>query len=235
MKASRKLIPAFAMLLIAAVMMSTASYALFVTNGTVQANGMSITAKANTTYLMISSTEGGFESDITQATVETVSTNGTKYPIVYDGTQWKKAVGKDFTDGTATGGYTEVTDTDAYVVSQSFWVKVAPGYDSASNFKLKSIVVTGSSQAVSVMVEAGSAVNYTTFTYNKDAKTTTHSVVGGNLYDTVTSSTALEFVVHIYINGDHPDVTNQNFLDDVLKNLKVDLTFEAISGPADAT
>ena len=228
MKASRKLIPAFAMLLIAAVMMSTASYAWFVTNGTVQATGMSITAKANTTYLMISSTSDGFESDITQATIENVSTTGTKYPVVYDGTDWKKAVGKDFSDGTATGGYATVTDTGEYVVSQKFWVKVAAGYDSASNFKLSSIKVTGASQAVSVMVEAGSAVNYTTFAY--DAGTTTHSVVGGNLYDTVTSSTALEFTVNIYINGDHPDVTNQNFLDNMFNNLRVDLTFEATSG-----
>ena len=39
-KSTRKLIPAFAMLLISAVMLSTASYAWFATNNTVRASGM---------------------------------------------------------------------------------------------------------------------------------------------------------------------------------------------------
>lgn len=225
MKASRKLIPAFAMLLIAAVMMSTASYAWFVTNGTVEANGMSITAKANTTYLMISSTSTGFEDDdISKGTVETVNVSGIKYPVVYDGSGWKKAVGTTFSDGTKKGEYSTVTDTGEYVVKQEFFVKVAAGYDNASNFKLTSIQVTGASQAVSVMVEAGSNVNYT-----KVENAGVHEVVGDNLYDTITTS-AVSFTVYIYINGDHPDVTNQKFLANTLKDLAVSLTFDATAG-----
>lgn len=45
-KLNRKLIPAFAMLLLSAVLMSTASFAWFSANGTVDASGLSITATA---------------------------------------------------------------------------------------------------------------------------------------------------------------------------------------------
>lgn len=45
MKLTRKLVPAFAMLLVAAVMMSTASFAWFSMNTQVKATGMSVTAK----------------------------------------------------------------------------------------------------------------------------------------------------------------------------------------------
>ena len=46
MKMTRKLIPAIAMLLVSAVMMSTASFAWFTMNSTVQATGMTVTAVA---------------------------------------------------------------------------------------------------------------------------------------------------------------------------------------------
>ena len=53
MKKMRKLIPALAMLLISAVMMSTASFAWFSMNTTVSASGMSVTAKNESKYLQI--------------------------------------------------------------------------------------------------------------------------------------------------------------------------------------
>lgn len=53
MKNTRKLIPALAMLLVSAVMMSTASYAWFSMNTTVIADGMQITAKNESKYLQI--------------------------------------------------------------------------------------------------------------------------------------------------------------------------------------
>ena len=53
MKMTRKLIPAIAMLLISAVMMSTASFAWFSMNTSVSAKGMQITAKNESKYLQI--------------------------------------------------------------------------------------------------------------------------------------------------------------------------------------
>ena len=54
MKTTRKIIPALVMLLVSAIMLSTASYAWFATQTTVEANSMSVKAKAEAKYLWIS-------------------------------------------------------------------------------------------------------------------------------------------------------------------------------------
>lgn len=53
MKKFKKLIPAFCMLLISAVLMGTSTYAWFSMNKTVTANGMEVTAKSNSEFLLI--------------------------------------------------------------------------------------------------------------------------------------------------------------------------------------
>lgn len=57
MKTTRKILPALAMLLVSAIMLSTASYAWFASNSTVKATGMSVKVKANTYYLEITTPE----------------------------------------------------------------------------------------------------------------------------------------------------------------------------------
>ena len=57
MKLTRKLIPAFVMLLVSAVLMSTASFAWFSMNETVEATGMKVTADAEFIFLEIKGTE----------------------------------------------------------------------------------------------------------------------------------------------------------------------------------
>ena len=54
MKLTRKLIPAMIMLLVSAVLMSTASFAWFAMNTTVKAQGMAVKAKADSIFLEIS-------------------------------------------------------------------------------------------------------------------------------------------------------------------------------------
>ena len=54
MKLTRKLIPAFIMLLVSAVLMSTASFAWFAMNTEVSATGMAVKAKADSIFLEIS-------------------------------------------------------------------------------------------------------------------------------------------------------------------------------------
>ena len=52
MKKMRKLIPAFSMLLVAAIMLSTATFAWFTMNESVTASGMEIQAKASGNLLI---------------------------------------------------------------------------------------------------------------------------------------------------------------------------------------
>ena len=63
MKNTRKLIPALAMLLVSAVMMSTASFAWFTMNSTVKAEGMQITAVAPASLWITDVTDNTQDSD----------------------------------------------------------------------------------------------------------------------------------------------------------------------------
>ncbi len=56
MKMTRKLIPALVMLLVSAVMLSTASFAWFASNDTVAVNGMNVKVKSTAKFLEISKT-----------------------------------------------------------------------------------------------------------------------------------------------------------------------------------
>ena len=56
MKKFRKLVPAFAMLLVSATVLASTTFAWFSMNNKVTATGMEVTAKANTQYLVIAKT-----------------------------------------------------------------------------------------------------------------------------------------------------------------------------------
>lgn len=82
MKKFKKLIPAFCAMLVSAAMLGTSTYAWFSVNKKVEANGMSVTAMANTQYFAINTTLGTgnkFEaksSDINSVTAATATQAG---------------------------------------------------------------------------------------------------------------------------------------------------------------
>ena len=55
MKMSKTILPALAMLIVSAVMLSTASFAWFAMNNSVSANGMEVTVKSDSVYILIQS------------------------------------------------------------------------------------------------------------------------------------------------------------------------------------
>lgn len=93
MKKMRKIIPAFAMLMVAAIMMSTASFAWFSMGTTAAANGMQIEAKA-TSSLIISNTraDSGAGEVSFEGRKTTVSFSGTAASLLPS--TWRDAAGK---------------------------------------------------------------------------------------------------------------------------------------------
>lgn len=81
MKATRKLIPAIAMLLISAVMMSTATFAWFSTNTQVSAGGMTIKAKSETLFLQIVAGTDEFDADKDQINADAKQATATIAPV----------------------------------------------------------------------------------------------------------------------------------------------------------
>lgn len=82
MKATRKLIPAIAMLLVALITTSTASYAWFSMNKQVSATGMTLTATAPANLLISADNDVAGDDDATWAATEAVNftTTGKLYP-----------------------------------------------------------------------------------------------------------------------------------------------------------
>ena len=114
MKLSRRLIPAFAMLLVSAVLMSTASFAWFSINSDVTATGMSITATADSSLVIKGSKDGAFTSIGTNEHKDVVlnptsSADGVKFAAlkagvrvqstVAAGATWSDNINNDVIDG----------------------------------------------------------------------------------------------------------------------------------------
>ena len=72
MKMSKTILPALAMLIVSAVMLSTASFAWFAMNSSVEANGMEVNVKSDSMYLYIAAAE----DDTTELTSTQVINNG---------------------------------------------------------------------------------------------------------------------------------------------------------------
>lgn len=112
MKKFKKLIPAFCAMLVSAAMLGTSTYAWFSVNKKVEANGMSVTALAETQYFVISDTAGEFSTDTAskgQKLTVTENTTAVK-PIAFTKTGITTAT-DGLTDVAANSWYTAQVDT----------------------------------------------------------------------------------------------------------------------------
>ena len=152
MKTTRKILPALVMLLVSAIMLSTASYAWFASNSTVTATGMSVKVKANNYYLEIAkpATTPAFGSgvELTNETKEIELVHamfGTpKNPATApDQLNWylgtsnsATSVGDISNDATALN-FGDTTIRDKYVLYNEVLVRMSPSSDIAlSNLTL---------------------------------------------------------------------------------------------------
>lgn len=144
MKKFKKLIPAFCAMLVSAAMLGTSTYAWFSVNKKVEANNMSVTARADTQYFVISKDEGTFATtgDSKGQTVDLTETGnlgikpaawGQKGSMVdagwytanvskYDSTADEEII--NVNPITMTGGYFGTTD---YFKAYTFYIGLAAG------------------------------------------------------------------------------------------------------------
>ena len=249
MKKMRKLLPALAMLLVSAVMMSTASYAWFAMNNTVSASGMLVKAKSDQTYLLISETpaaEGADEKTHaaaiqTQAitSIETVSTTGKNlevYPAALKAGSTNRgnivfytAVGTDFDDATAVeSSKTDIASSalSKYVVKYTLYLTVADDAVSAENLKISGVTIEGDS-AVSVVVATDDAIVEIKETTGEDY---TSAVISGS--KKITDESVYVVDVYVFYDGNETTVTTENANN--LADTTVSISF-SVNGVADAT
>lgn len=169
---ARKLLPAFAMLTVSAISLSTSTYAWFSMNKEVDVTGLQLTAKSNSSYLIIGDTDN-------LQTLQGSSANSTTLTFTGDGASlevFPSQHNPGGADDTAVVGSTKVTNTatasdygnwyykiaaspsasaadaskpataltsfDDYVLHKTVYVTLATGSQAASNLKLKSSLFT---------------------------------------------------------------------------------------------
>lgn len=179
----KKLIPAICMVLVAATLLGTSTFAWFSMNTTVTATGMQITAKTDSIFLQIIPANGSFID--TQAQDSATATNGTKEvrPTSavksFEGTSLTHLTSSDksdaiqfveaFSNNPASSNrftnYKDVTtaakattgDTNVYTLINEFKIRLNPttGIRNASNLKVSSVSITSSAApAQDVMLSA---------------------------------------------------------------------------------
>ena len=223
MKKFKKLIPALCMLLISAVLMGTSTYAWFSMNESVKAEGMQVTAKSNSTYLLITNTKDatGANPGATDLGVEQkfVDTAKAVYPTAYTTTaitsgaatlieanNWYTCNNK--LSNAATGNevnYKNVTLGDeSYFAKYTVYLTLSKdSEDWEGTLKVKMGRLEQADQAVSAVVVIGTEnFNFTGAT--PAPQTTTKDVK-------LTNATQVEVTIYVYLDGTSTNV-NSDFV-----------------------
>ena len=185
MKKFKKLIPALCMLLVSAIMLGGSTFAWFSMNDKVTATGMSVTAKTNTQFLVISKTATmATETDIDSLDIAAgygISVGATKnnvYPVAYAETATKVNV-------TADGQ----TVTEQNVAKDSWYTAHSPKYNSVFGD-----AISGKTNVV------------TNFKTLNEAIDPSNLKTGENVKDSL-ASYALKYTAYIGLADDSEDAT----------------------------
>lgn len=222
MKLTRKLIPAFVMLLVSAVLMSTASFAWFAMNTTVEATGMEVKAKADSIFLEISGKKDVADDKPVWKTVgtdEAVDGEGnvikpvTLYPAGHEITSADKIEDKASwfyryvnTPGHATDGAGDkqtIGNLNDYVYHTTFKVRLNENMvQSAANLRVSSITLPADT-GITAIIRCGN--NFKEFKLSDDEV----AQDAGLLLATM-GKDPVDIDVYIYIDGTNANVYTNN-------------------------
>ena len=236
MKMTRKLIPALVMLLVSAIMLSTASFAWFASNDVVTATDMSVTAKSAARFLEISNAEGGTYTASAEATNDAkevdlihAKVNGTTVSW-YTGSS-TLAGDKGTTNSTPIdGGIAE--DGGSYALVNTFYVKMSAGSTiDLTNLTVTKVTVAGTTSAldpalrVLVVGENGAQIYRPTADGSLDAVTIEGSANSATLINTIPKEGPVKTIkVYVYFDGDDAAATTNNAATLVAKTVSVEFT-----------
>jgi hypothetical protein len=221
----KKLIPALTLLLISAILVGSSTFAWFSMNTSVSATGMTVTAKSNSTYLLIADAEDvvGDTDPLKAASIQTGAlttvaashTAATVYPAAYNNSAsaitvvtendvaantWYTASSEDPASPEAAANVTMVTVADDnYMLTNTFYLTLSQDSEPyAGDLKVTLTRKSGADAAVSAVVIIGDN------TYNL-----TDTVVNGQFTlaeDELTSQTVIPVTVYTYVNGNSGNV-----------------------------
>lgn len=238
MKMTRKLIPALVMLLVSAIMLSTASFAWFASNGEVFANGMSVKVNSNAQFLEISNEDKADWSNSASAKVTTSTTLDLVHATIESDNKtfsWYKAAGATPGSSEAKEGTTEpVTNPSGYARVDKFNLRMSSGSQTAlTNVKVSAISVTGKigvdeklANALRVLVVGSNGI--AEIWTNESGTFKPLSNDGAKVLCETVPYDAAEITVYIYFDGEsNYAYTNNASLASIQDAVSVSITFVA--------
>lgn len=239
MKKFKKLIPAFAMLLVSAIMLGSSTFAWFSMNDKVTANGMNVEAQSNTEYFVISSSDtlgtektvnasknaGGISdtnakiypcSFATAAqTIDSVSIAANKFYTCFSNTYEDPATGDA---ASKRFNATVLEDGDAsYMYTYKVWIGLSAGSSTVSKKVKMTASITGN--AGLVVVFNGATFALESSTQENDKSYTTGTALS------FTAGEGKEVTFYVYIDGENADVKDGASEDDLKGSVSVSFEF----------
>ena len=237
-----KIVSAAAMLAVSASMLATSTYAWFSLNTSVSVEGLSLSAKSNSTYLLI----GKGDSQDTASEIQALSPapSSVNWTITGDDakvfpsahtnsvintstasvlTNWYYKVADDPSASSSTKSAVQLTSFNNYVVHDIVYVTLAKGSQDAANLVVTEATFTAADDAtgnastiapVKVIVSSGIAA------VELDASNTSSNTV---LATSVTDNAVVQLDVWLYYDGNDNNVFTNNIAN--LDGADVDLTF----------
>ena len=253
MKSTRKIIPALVMLLVSAIMLTTASYAWLASSRTVTAGNMTVQANMDVVYMQISNSKGNDATWGNSANALAAESGELELVNAYvsEGqVKWQTAVGATPGASGKEGSYSPVETIDGtYALINTFYVKMSD----ESNKELKNLtintvnvtgdpIVTGSfDEALRVLVIAKNAEDEVlgyqcwdlgTRTFLDESEFDgTASLTGetkiANAQNNASKIITLE--VYIYYDGEDTYAFTNNLASATEKNISVSFTAEDVT------
>lgn len=221
----KQLMAAIAMVLVAAVALGSSTYAWFAANDTVTAEGMSVTAKSDVTFLMIKQGNATIsEIRTSKLTTDNAVTNSADlYPTAHKSiankadadavtgenlANWYYKYSKDPAVYGGSGKESEEktilnTDKGKYILANQFTLGLAQGSNQIDNIKVSASTLTtsGTGKAVKALILTDSAA------VELDDTTTTSETV---ICNSLSGDATLNVWVYIYWDGNDGDVFTNN-------------------------
>lgn len=250
MKMSKTILPALAMLLVSAVMLSTASFAWFAIGSSVEANGMAVDIKSDSAALVIAKTSGEITAQYTGAVISFGNQATAIAPAAVDeaffagytgdfrtkaaaeGT-WYKKVADDRGSSTSSSTAIPITNDQlaGYVVKYTMWIAVS----AQTNYSMSDVtakVTLSGDPSVGVLIVGPNGFANLKNDGTDSSLTLPVAGTSATIVDQITS-TPVEIHVYVYYNGNHNNIYTNNLLVDGINAATVSVTFTA--EPATAT
>lgn len=212
MKMTRKLIPALVMLLVSAIMLSTASFAWFASNDKVTATDMSVTANSAQQFLQISATNGD-DYDITATAAVTSETVDLVHATISADdnktVSWGVGTSTKVDDANVDSTLTTVDVSDQYALINTFYLKLSAGSTgSLENILARQITVTASDcsikNALRILIVGSDGAMLYSYRDAADGKITL-TAAGSNsatvLVSELTTDETEEITVYAFFDG----------------------------------